>query len=135
MGETLIIRNSAGFHLQSNVSVQQGCDHVFCQCTIFMLFLKKLFQKLLLEMLLIFINVDVIYMFRRQETPIRHCNYCVWDTFLPVSNMYSVSKESISCFLKCIGKNVKQPRFFFLNTTFANVRGLTPFMVKSKTSK
>lgn len=133
MGETLIIRNSAGFHLQSNVSVQQGCDHVFCQCTIFMLFLKKLFQKLLVEMLLIFINVDVIYMYRRHQS----------DTVTIVSEihscqsviMYSVSKESISCFLKCIGENVKQPRFFFLNTTFANVRGLTPFMVKSKTSK
>lgn len=98
MGETLIIKNSADFHLQSNVSVQQGCDHVFCQCIVFMLFLKKLLQNLLVEILLILINVDVTYMVWRHQL----------DTITIVLEIhscqsvmaYSVSKESISCILK-----------------------------------
>lgn len=67
MGETLIIRNSAGFHLQGNVSIQQGSDHVFfLPMYHFYVFFKPFFQKLLVEIVLIFINVDVIYMFQRR---------------------------------------------------------------------
>lgn len=66
MGETLIIRNSAGFHLQGNFSVQQDCD-VFYQCFISMSFLKKLFQKPLVEIVFIFVNVDVLHIFHKQQ--------------------------------------------------------------------
>lgn len=65
MGETLIIRNSAGFHLQAILVYSKA---VIMPFAIFMLFLRKLFQKLLVEILLIFINLDVIYMFQRNQS-------------------------------------------------------------------
>lgn len=100
----------------------------FANVPFFMLFFKKLFQKLVVEIELIFINVGVIYMFQRYQS----------DTVTIVSEIHSyqsvmaylVSKESVILLEMFVGKNVKQPRYFFLNVIFMNFRGLTSLIVK-----
>lgn len=76
----------------------------FANVPFFMLFFKKLFQKLVVEIELIFINVGVIYIFWRYQS----------DTVTIVSEIHSyqsvmaylVSQEFVLCFLNCLlGKN------------------------------
>lgn len=74
MGETLIIRNSAGFHLQGGVTVQQD-SVVFCHCTTLTSLKKnknktkqKPFSEATVETVLSFISVGVIYMIQRQQS-------------------------------------------------------------------
>lgn len=74
-----------------------------------------------MNIVLIFINVNAIYMFQRHQS----------DTVTIVSEIhscqsvmvYSVSKESVSCFSECLfGNNVTLPIFLFLNIIFTNFR-------------
>ena len=127
MGETLIIRNGARFHLQGNVSVQQGCDHVFCQHTVFYVVFKKPFSEATCGDRSHFYKCRCyLYVL---EIPIRHCNCSVWDTFLAVSHgVFGVQRIYVTLLEMFIGKNVKQPRYFFLHVIFTNFRGLTSLM-------